>query len=125
MNISIVIPTYNRPEQLSNVLDHIFASDSTGFESIEVIVVDDGSKVPAGHIIESMRPTVPFRVRYIFQENAGPAEARNHGFRKAEHEIFLFIDDDILFFPDLIRKHAEAHKKYPGSFIFGQSPYPP
>lgn len=125
MKISIVIPTYNRPEQLSDVLKHIFASVTTGFESIEVIVVDDGSKIPAREIVEALSPPAPFRLKYVYQENAGPAEARNHGFRLAEHDIVLFIDDDILVFPELIQKHAEAHIEQPASVIFGQSPYPP
>ncbi len=125
MKISIVIPTYNRLEQIAEVLDKIFASDADGFEDVEVIVVDDGSKIPARDIVEAMRAQEPFRLKYIYQENAGPAEARNRGFRDAEHENVLFIDDDILVFPDLVRKHADAHAKYPGSVVFGQSPYPP
>ncbi len=123
MQISIVIPTYNRPEQLSDVLKHIFASDTEGFESVEVIVVDDGSKIPAREIVEAMSAPEPFRLKFVYQENAGPAEARNHGFRLAEHEIVLFIDDDILVFPDLIRIHCHAHRELPGSVVFGKCPF--
>src|SRR6476661_6291621 len=123
MNITVVIPTYNRPEQLGKVLDHLLASDVAGFSNVDVIVVDDGSKVPARYIVESLRPSGVFRLRYIYQENSGPAEARNHGFREADHEIVLFIDDDILVFPGLIGKHFEAHQAFPGSVIFGKCPF--
>lgn len=123
MQVSIVIPTYNRPAQLSNVIRHILASEVEGFDAIEIIVVDDGSSVPAGEIVESINPPEPFRLKYIYQDNAGPAEARNRGFREAEFDIVLFIDDDILVLPDLIKRHCEAHEMLPGSVIFGRSPF--
>lgn len=123
--ISIVIPTYNRPNQLSDVLTHILASCIEGFDNIEVIVVDDGSTNSPRMIVENIVPSEPFDLRYIYQENSGPAAARNNGFRSANNEIVLFIDDDILVFPDLVQKHYKAHLKYPRSVIFGQSPYPP
>ncbi|MGH9946969.1 MAG: glycosyltransferase family 2 protein [Pyrinomonadaceae bacterium] len=121
--LTIVIPTFNRPNQLSDVLDSLFASDIRTFEDVEVVVVDDGSDLPARGIVENFIPRNPFRIAYIYQENAGPAEARNNGFRLAANEIVLFIDDDILVFPDLILKHVEAHREMPGSVICGQSPY--
>jgi len=125
MRISIVVPTYNRPLQLSEVLKCILESDTKGFECIEIIVVDDGSASPAAEIVESFVPPSPFLLSHVYQKNAGPAEARNRGFWLAKFDIVLFIDDDILVFPDLIRKHAEAHISHPGSVIFGQCPYPP
>ena len=123
MEISIVIPTFQRAGQLSEVLDHLFASKVCDFEDVEVIVVDDGSSTPAHSVVEEKHPARPFRLKYVYQENAGPAEARNNGFRNASNELVLFIDDDILVFPDLMMAHAAAHAERPGSVIFGQSPY--
>ena len=125
MKISIVIPTYNRHEQLSEVLDYIFQSEVEGFSDIEIIVVDDGSPIPARSVIESKKCVSPFELKYLRQPNAGPAKARNNGFHAARNAVVLFIDDDILVFPDLIKKHAEAHRLYPESVICGQSPYFP
>ncbi|MEZ5424180.1 MAG: glycosyltransferase family 2 protein [Pyrinomonadaceae bacterium] len=123
MQISIVIPTYNRPDQLKSVLKHLLASDTEGFDNVEIIVVDDGSKESARHVVESFDVRPPFNLAYVFQENTGPAEARNHGFRLAKNEIVLFIDDDILVFPDLIRNHFLAHSERKGAVFFGQCPY--
>ena len=121
--ISVVIPTYNRPDQLKRVLETMLESDVDEFDEVEIIVVDDGSPQPVGEVVDGIPVAPPFSLRCIRQENAGPAEARNNGFQNASNEIVLFIDDDILVFPDLIQAHAAAHRARPGSVIFGQSPY--
>lgn len=121
--ISVVIPTYNRAEQLGEVLDHILGSDTAGFDDIEVIVVDDGSPVSPADIVESRSTDDPFRIKLVHQKNSGPAAARNNGFRLASNEIVLFIDDDVLVSPSLLRGHVEAHRENPGSVVFGLYPY--
>lgn len=123
IRISIVIPTYSRPDQLSLVLSHLLASDVSGFEDVEIIVIDDGSPTPAQAVAEKIQTFEPIRLKYIYQENSGPAEARNNGFRNAGNEVVLFIDDDILVTPDLIAGHYRAHQERPGSVIYGSSPY--
>ncbi len=122
-SISVVIPTYNRPAQLALVLDEILKSEVSDFGDVEVIVVDDGSSEPIERAVLSKTAEFPFRLTYVHQENAGPAKARNTGFGIARHEVVLFIDDDILVFPDLIKKHWEAHRELPQSVIFGRSPF--
>lgn len=123
--VTVVIPTYNRTDRLSRVLDSVLMSDIKGLQSVEIIVVDDGSTVPVKPLVESKQVEVPFTLKYLSQPNSGPGAARNHGFRKASHEIVLFVDDDILVFPDLIALHMEAHRLLPGSVIFGKCPYFP
>ena len=125
MMVSVVIPTYNRPDQLRRVIACVLESETDGIENIEIIVVDDGSTTPVKSSIESVVVSSPFSLKYIYQSNAGPAAARNNGFREAAHETVLFIDDDILVFPDLIKRHILAHQLYPGSVICGQCPYFP
>ena len=121
--ITVVIPTYNRTAQLTEALGHILASDSTGFDDIEVIVVDDGSKESAKPVLDANPASRPFRLVYLYQENAGPAAARNNGFRKASNEVVLFIDDDVLVSRTLLHEHIQAHLDKPGSVIFGLYPY--
>ncbi len=121
--ISIVIPTFNRIEQLSEVLDHLLASDTAGFDDIEILVVDDGGSEPALTTVESKEASWPFRLQCIEQSNSGPAAARNNGFRRAANEIVLFVDDDVLVPPDLLGGHVEAHTRNPNSVVFGLYPY--
>jgi len=122
MKISVIIPTFNRSNQLLRVLNSICVSRVENFSDIEIIVVDDGSSEPSKGIVDEYNVQKPFRLKYRYQENAGPAAARNNGFSVAEHDIVLFIDDDILVFPDLLEIHTEAHKDLPGSVVFGRCP---
>ena len=121
--ITVVIPTYNRKAQLTEALRHLLASDPAGFDGIEIVVVDDGSKESAKHVLDAHPATKPFRLVYLYQENAGPAAARNNGFRNASNDIVLFIDDDVLVSKTLLSEHVQAHFDKPGSVIFGLYPY--
>jgi len=125
MLISIVIPTFNRGAELKATLGALLASDPNGLEAIEIIVVDDGSTVPASDIVKTFEVVPPFELRSLRQANAGPASARNSGFRSSRGQIVLFVDDDIISGPDLVRKHVAAHRKRPGSVIFGRYPLLP
>jgi len=123
MKVSIVVPTYKRGTRLNATLEHLLRSECTGIEAIEIIVVDDGSPVPASTFVP--REVIPpFSLSVLRQENAGPARARNNGFRAATGRLVLFVDDDILVPPALVRSHLEAHAARPGSVVFGRCPYP-
>lgn len=121
--MSIVIPTYNRGPLLVLTLEHIFRSRVDGLERVEVIVVDDGSNPPPEGDLLAAPPHPPFSLRVIRQKNAGPAAARNAGFRVARGELVVFVDDDILVRPDLVAQHVEGHRRFEKSVIFGVSPF--
>ncbi len=123
MIISVVVPTYNRCAHLARTLESLLLSDPAGFEEIEIIVVDDGSPEPVAPVVEARVACSPFSLRCLRQPNAGPAAARNTGFRASRGEIVLFVDDDILCPANLVRLHVEAHRRIPGSVIFGRCPY--
>jgi glycosyltransferase involved in cell wall biosynthesis len=77
---TVVIPTYERPGTLRRVLDALAAQrDAPEFE---VVVVDDGSRDETPHLLETYRPSYPFR--FFAQSNGGPAKARNRGVAKRE-----------------------------------------
>jgi hypothetical protein len=126
MKVSVVVPTFNRGPALVRTLERLMASDLDGGDALEVLVVDDGSAVPAEDTTAALPPE-PRRwpLRWLRQANAGPAAARNAGFGAAQGEIVLFVDDDILVPPDLVRAHVAAHRAHPGSVIFGLCPFVP
>ncbi len=72
----IVIPTYNRPQQLASCL-HGINELTYSRDRFEVIVVDDGSHTPLESIVNAVSDRVA--VKLIIQSNSGPAVARNHG----------------------------------------------
>lgn len=89
--LSIIIPTYNRPDSLRNCLISL-ARLRAESETFEIIVVDDGSDPPCEPIIKTL--SLDRNCLVLRQENKGPATARNHGARNARGHFLAFIDDD-------------------------------
>ncbi|SRR5258706_3580181 len=110
-SLSVVIPTFNRATILEKVLRGFVEQDNSTAIG-ELIVVDDGSSDETPAVTESFIKFVPFPVRYLCQDNRGPAAARNYGTREARHEIVLFVDDDVEPQRSLIRRHASWHKDH-------------
>lgn len=90
--VSVIIPTYNRKEMLSETLDSL-AQQTFPFDGFEVIVVDDGSIDGVEEIAELH---VPYQLRYLRQENQGDAAARNTGAMASRAEILVSLDDDMI-----------------------------
>ena len=89
MLISIVVPTFNRPERLENALESISLQEGARFE---VIVVNDGG-ADVGEIVALWSRVMS--VRYVqLPVNAGLARARNAAIREARGDIIAFLDDD-------------------------------
>jgi glycosyltransferase involved in cell wall biosynthesis len=89
--VSVVVPVYNSEAFLRETLDSIFALE---YEPFEVIVVDDGSTDASPSIAQSYPG-----LRYIHQENRGPAAARNAGIEAAQGEFVAFVDSDDIVLP--------------------------
>lgn len=95
--ISVVIPAYNSEETIGLAIKGVLSQIEIG--EFELIVVDDGSTDKTAQIIKSFSV-----VKYIYQENAGPASARNRGAHAAEGDIIFFTDSDCIPSPDWIAK---------------------
>jgi glycosyltransferase involved in cell wall biosynthesis len=106
MDISVIIPTYNRYDTLKLTLQALAIQDYPK-DRYEVIVVDDGSKddTPA---IE--REPFPFALRYLRQANQGATVARNCAAAEARGDLLVFLDDDISVVPAFLEAFTAAHK---------------
>lgn len=113
--ISVVIPTYNRPEQLRNCLAALLKQDLS--EPWEVIVIDDGSQSNNKAIIDGLSHAG--RIRYYRQDNQGPAKARNKGASLARGNFIAFTDDDCEPTPTWLKTLLEHSKE--GVIIGGQT----
>ena len=123
-DISIVISSYNRENKVLQTIERLFESDFSGFNKIELIVIDDGSPSPVAKLLPQLK-TIPGKIdlRLIIQENAGIGATRNRGFREAKANIVIFLDDDILVHRDTIKKIYKAQLDGPGPVIFGSYPF--
>jgi glycosyltransferase involved in cell wall biosynthesis len=91
--ISVVIPTYNSAAYLPAAIDSAFNQTLPPFE---IVVIDDGS---IDNTVEVLKP-YEVRIRYIFQENKGPAAARNRGIAEANGDLIAFLDSDDVWLPE-------------------------
>lgn len=114
MFASIVIPTYNRLFFLAKVLDALKFQDFP-CSRYEIIIVDDGSLTP----FSIGRRYRPLQIRMFRQKHKGAAAARNLGIKNASGDLVLFLGDDIIPTPRLVRVHVEKHKKENGIAVVG------
>lgn len=103
--LSVVLPTYRRPELLDRCLTALAASDLDDFE---VVAVDDGSGDRTPEVLEQHRRRLPL-VPVVLPRNGGPAGARNAALHRARSSLVLFLDDDVVVPPALLRQHVERH----------------
>lgn len=101
MEVSVIIPLYNKAPYIQRTLDSVLGQT---FQDFELIVVDDGSTDGGGEIVA--RCADP-RVRLIRQENAGPGAARNRGLHEAQGELVAFLDADDEWLPEFLARTSE------------------
>jgi peptidoglycan/xylan/chitin deacetylase (PgdA/CDA1 family)/glycosyltransferase involved in cell wall biosynthesis len=106
MKLSVVIPTFNRRHVLERTLPALLAQDLAP-EDYEVIVVMDGSTDGTAELLRNWKPKCAFRT--LEAPHRGPSAARNVGILAAVGELILFLDDDLICVPDLLRQHCESH----------------
>ncbi len=87
--IAVIVPVFNRPAELAELLDSLVAQTWKGFE---VIVVDDGSTEPSEEVVNKYRDKLS--IRYFYKENSGPGQSRNYGCKKTLADFFVFFDSD-------------------------------
>ena len=94
---SVIIPVYNRPDELQELL---MCLGTQLYKNFEVIIVEDGSKLKADTVVEAFSNRLD--IRYFYKENGGQGFARNTGFEKASGDYFILLDSDALIEPDYL-----------------------
>jgi cellulose synthase/poly-beta-1,6-N-acetylglucosamine synthase-like glycosyltransferase len=95
---SIIIPVYNRPDELDELLDSLTRQQ---YRDFEVIVVEDGSTKTAREVVEKYLPQLS--VQYFFIENVGQGFARNYGFAQAQGDYLIVFDSDTIIPPHYLK----------------------
>ena len=115
---SIIVPTFNRPAQLTHCLQSLERLDYPR-DRFEVIVVDDGSETLTEPIAYSFRNRL--RITLITQTHSGPATARDKGAMHAKGEFLAFTDDDCMPAADWLRALAARFTETPDIMIGGRT----
>lgn len=104
-SFSVIVPTYQRREVVKAAIEALSRVDYPG--TAELIVVIDGSTDGTAGALRAIESPIPLRI--VEQSNSGAAAARNHGAAIAGGDILLFLDDDMICEPDILRQHARSH----------------
>lgn len=103
MNITVIIPTYNRYDVLKRALNSVLQQS---YPPYEIIIVDDGSSDETALIKEEFP-----EIKYIYKENGGVSSARNLGIKNAVSEWIAFLDSDDEWHEDKLKEQVQFHKE--------------
>ena len=98
MRYSVIIPVYNRPDEVDELLESLCTQTNGDFE---VVVVEDGSSVPCESIVQKYADRLD--VHYYLKPNSGPGQSRNYGKEQAQGEYVLILDSDAVLPPHYIQ----------------------
>lgn len=104
-DISIIIPVYNRQEELAELLESLTVQSDQGFD---VIVVDDGSDQKSDVVVNNFSNKLT--IQYYYKENSGPGDSRNYGCEHSAAAFFVFFDSDCIIPPDYIENLKKGIK---------------
>lgn len=95
LRFSLIVPVYNRPDEIADLLESLDRQTDRGFE---LVLVEDGSTIPCRNEVEKFVGRFP--ILYFHKENEGRSIARNHGMENASGDYFVFVDSDCILPPD-------------------------
>ena len=113
MKYSFIIPVYNRPDEVDELLDSLTRQTLRNFE---VIVVEDGSSVPCKEVTDKYAERL--LVHYYYKDNSGPGQTRNYGVERASGEYMLILDSDCIL-PDTYLEEVEKELQRKEADAFG------
>lgn len=108
MSASIIIPCYRNEQTLARTIDSLLAQRD--FVK-EILLIDDGSPDNTAAIAQQYAAQYPHLIQYHWQENQGPAKARNHGARLATGDFALFLDGDDALCEDALKTFHAVFEK--------------
>lgn len=91
LKYSVIIPVFDRPLEIKELLESLSAQS---FKNFEVIIVEDGSKETCEHMVKTFHDSL--QIKYFFKNNTGPGDSRNFGMKNSTGDFFIFFDSDCL-----------------------------
>lgn len=114
MKYSFIVPVYNRPDEVDELLDSLTRQTLTGFE---VIVVEDGSAVPCAEVCRKYADRLD--LHYFDKPNSGPGQSRNYGVERALGEYVIILDSDVVLPEDYLQAVDDELRRSPADAFGG------
>ncbi|MFT3996172.1 MAG: glycosyltransferase family 2 protein [Asticcacaulis sp.] len=118
MSLSVIIPTFRRPDGLRTALNSVFAQ--TGLDRpVQIIVCDNDPKGSARALVAELTPGAGQTLTYLHEPSPGVANARNTAVRAATGDVILFLDDDEEAPQDWAKTLLETQAAFDADVVFG------
>ena len=114
MKYSIIVPVFNRPDEVDELLESLLSQEEKDFE---VIIVEDGSQVPCKKVCDKYADRLD--LHYYNKENSGPGQSRNYGAERAKGDYLLILDSDVVLPKGYIRAVSEELNREPADAFGG------
>ncbi len=109
LSFSFIIPVYNRPEEIRELLESFLLQ--TYEESFEIVVIEDGSVQKSDQVIAAYKGRLS--ITYLVKPNTGPGDSRNYGMKRAKGTYFIVLDSDCILPPTYLKVVSNAlQEKY-------------
>ena len=113
MFFSLIIPVYNRPDEIQELLESLTQQEYK--DDYEVVVVEDGSSINCRDVVSSYYERL--NISYYFKNNSGPGDSRNFGMQQAKGDYFLIFDSDCVIPPHYLQSVSDnLNQKYVDCF---------
>ena len=89
---SFIIPVYNRPDEIKELLESFLNFEDK--YNYEIVIIEDGSTETSNFVVEQFKNQLD--ISYFFKPNSGPGDSRNYGMQKAKGNYFIILDSDVL-----------------------------
>ena len=114
MKYSIIVPVFNRPDEVDELLESLLSQEEKDFE---VIIVEDGSQVPCKKVCDKYADRLD--LHYYYKDNSGPGQSRNYGAERAKGDYLLILDSDVVLPKGYIRAVSEELNREPAHAFGG------
>ena len=103
MIFSLIIPVYNRPDEIEELMQSLTLQDYT--QPYEIVIIEDGSAIPCHDVVAKFNARL--KISYYFKQNSGPGDSRNFGMQKAQGDYFIILDSDCIIPPHYLQSVAD------------------
>ncbi len=104
---SFIIPVYNRPNEIKELLESLLKQ--TYSKDFEIVIVEDGSSISSADVISNYNRSLD--ISYYEKTNSGPGDSRNYGMRLAKGNYFIVLDSDCILPPEYLEQAEESLKR--------------